>query len=948
MKAIEHNQLNLGTALMLYLILSAINLSQLYANDTSSKIIVFELSAELISADRLPLNSWLDQLTPNRDSSEDVMVTGLKLPAVAVSHPILSRVFKYEIHANEEIENSLQKISDMPGVIWAEISPVRYTSEIPGRGRNEIDSPPNDPYFPLQWYLQKIYATAAWDITRGDTSVVIAIVDNGTDLDHRDLSSNRWINYAERDGEAGVDDDLNGFIDDVNGWDFYDDDPDPTPADGAGNSHGTHVAGIAAASTDNRYGISGAGWNCRIMAVRTGSGTGIYFGYEGLIYAAASGAAVINLSWGSDTPSNIERITTEYAVQQGALVVAAAGNLSGPNDDHYPGAYPMVLSVAAVDTADKLYSVSRHKEWIDISAPGVSILSSTPNNGYRILSGTSMASPLVAGSAGLLKSFHPDWTPAQLRLQLMLSSDPVDNLNPDYAGEMGYGRLNMFRALAREMAGFELNDFHISESEDEDGDGSFEPGETIEITVEIENMLLKSSAVTGWLSSDDNQVIIEDITHEFGVIQSGDIGNNHELPFVVRIKNSARSGRSIVCSLNLNGMDDLFQTIPIIIPINPPHSQHDNGNVLLTLTNFGAIGYFDYPDNRLIGEGMRYPKDGLSGLYHGSLMVGADPGYVSDCAFGDSAVVRFDFRSAQRDFSVFTDKNGTQESIANYTDRRAVNPLNIEVIQRAISYQNPPNDDFVIIRYQIINEGESEISGLTVALFMDWDIVQAGNNMLRWDAETEIGWMEYSGSNFSVFGLSILDGELGFQVAINNQDEWRNGLWRTWSDRRKHELMQPGFNDANVDEVADYSQMLGTFPTELPSLDTLTVTFAILAGNDRQDLFANLTAAREIWSNEVFDASQNNTKPDQFSLLSVYPQPFNGRVQLQCYLSSPGEVNWVLFATDGRRVKHGEYSASVAGHNTIPLSFELLPSGSYMMYLGKDGLTTSGRITLIR
>jgi len=682
--------------------------------------------------------------------------------------------------------------------------------------------------------------------------------------------------------------------------------------------------------------------------VRTGSGSGIYFGYEGLIYAAASGADVINLSWGSDTPSNIERITTEYAVQQGALVVAAAGNLTGPNNDHYPGAYQSVLSVAAVDTADKLYAVSRHKEWIDISAPGVNILSSTPNDGYGILSGTSMASPLVAGAAGLLKSLHPDWTPEQLRLQLILSADPIDNLNPDYAGEMGYGRLNMFRALALVRAGFDLADYRIAESENDDGDGNFEPGETIEITVEIENLLRKSSNVSGWLSSDDNQINIEDITHNFGVIQPGERGINQGQPFVVEIRNSAQSGSLIECTLILTGPDDLTQSIPITIPINPPYNQHDNGSVLLTMTNFGAIGYFDYPTNRLIGEGMRYPINGLSGLYHGSLMIGADPGYVSDCAFGDSTEARFDFRSTRRDFSIITDEDGIQESFARYTDIRAVNPLNIVVIQSAISYPNPPNDDFLIIRYQIINDGQIELSGITVAMFMDWDIVQASNNELRWDADREIGWMEYSGNNFSVFGLSILEGELGFQTAIKNQEEWPNGRWIKWSDRRKYELMQPGFDNAIGDEAADYSQFLGTFPTVLEPMDTLTVAFAILAGDNRRDLFANLGAARDIWSNEVFESSQPTISPEHFTLLSVFPQPFNGRVQLQCYISSPGKVNWVLFAYDGRQIERGAYLASTAGQTVIPLNFDLLPSGSYMMRLGKDGLTTAGVITLIR
>lgn len=934
--------------LLILLLLTHSNFLNLFANNTQPRSIVFELSTEMVSTDRMPVDSWMAQLSPIRDSSENAAVTALRLPNAAENHPQLSKIFKYKMSETGDIDESLELISEMPGVIWAEKSPVRYTSEVGKKGGNRIASPPNDPYFPLQWYLQKVYASAAWDITRGDTTVVIAIIDNGTDLDHRDLTSNRWINYVELDGEDGVDDDQNGFIDDINGWDFYDDDPDPIPAAGSNNSHGTHVAGIAAASTDNRYGMSGAGWNCRIMAVRTGTGSAIFYGYEGLIYAAAAGADVINLSWGSDTPSNIERITTEYAVEQGTLVVAAAGNLTGNNVDHYPAAYQSVLSVAAVDTADKLYSVSRHLEWIDISAPGVNILSTIPNDSYGILSGTSMASPLVAGTAGLLKSLRPDWTPAQLRLQLMLSTDPVDNLNPDYAGEMGHGRLNMFRALARVMAGFELDGYSISEAGNDDDDGIIDPGETIEISVTVANLLRMPAEVTGWLSSDDSHIEIEDISYEFGVIQPNGDSDNLNSPFIAHIRNSAQPGRLIECKLNLEGVDILPQSFPIIIQVNPPHNQHDNGNVLLTLTNFGAIGYFDYPNNRQNGEGMRFPKEGLSGLYHGSLMIGAEPGRVSDCAFGDSTVARFDFRSVDRDFGVETVENGIQESNARYTDTRATNPLNIEVLQYAVSYPNPPNDDFIFIQYKIINTGRNDLSGMTVALFMDWDIVQAVNNNLRWDEDNEIGWMEYNGNNFSLFGLSLLEGDLGFQTAINNQEEWRNGRWITWSDRRKYDLMQPGFDNANRDDAADYSQLLGTFPTVLEPSDTLTVTFAILAGESRQDLFANLEAARELWNNVAFNTGSSSNPPEQFKLLSVYPQPFNSRVQLRCFLSSPGKVDWKLFATDGRQIKSGGYFSHTAGQATIPLKFDVLPSGSYLVRLGNDGITTSGMITLIR
>jgi len=283
--------------------------------------VVFKLEPEYCSPDGHPSDIWQSQLAPGRDSFDDARrIQMLRRPSSVADNPVFSGVFKLTLDDSRDLKATLAKLRNLDGVLWAELDPIRYTCGIPREDHAGVDAPPNDPYFPLQWSLGKIAALPGWDISIGDSSVVIAIVDVGVDIDHNDLIQKRWKNYAELNGETGVDDDGNGFVDDSYGWDFYDDDSDPRP--GGTDNHGTHVAGIAAAASDNNYGIAGVAWNCRIMPLRTGSGRSIYRGYEAVIYAAAMGADVINLSWGSNSPSNVERLTAEFAEDQGALLPA--------------------------------------------------------------------------------------------------------------------------------------------------------------------------------------------------------------------------------------------------------------------------------------------------------------------------------------------------------------------------------------------------------------------------------------------------------------------------------------------------------------------------------------------------------------------------------------------------------------------------------------------------
>jgi subtilisin family serine protease len=321
---------------------------------------------------------------------------------------------------------------------------------------------PNDPYIGQQWYLEKIRCLQAWDIIRGDTTrtVKVGIVDSGVNWEHPDLEPNLWINELEDINRNGrfdnfpeyqggdlnyQDDDGNGFEDDVIGYDLAMSDPDPREGYIV---HGTGVAGVASAATDNSTGIAGVAFSGGIMCVKTMEDQGGFLvaAYEGIIYAADNDADVINCSWGSQTYSQAEQEIINAAYASGSLVVAAAGSYGG-TQPVYPAAYEHVMAVTPTDENDHKAYFADYGDWIDICAPGINILTTWDEQSYSYLSGTSLSSPVVAGVALLVKTQNPHFTPDSLECRLKLTAVNIDSLNPGYQGLLGAGRVDAYLAL---------------------------------------------------------------------------------------------------------------------------------------------------------------------------------------------------------------------------------------------------------------------------------------------------------------------------------------------------------------------------------------------------------------------------------------------------------------------------------------------------------------------
>ena len=345
----------------------------------------------------------------------------------------LSRIYRLQLSPDANVLQVVQELSTHPAVEYAEPDYLAH-----------IITTPNDPEYSSQWGLAKINAPAAWDVVTGTTDVVIAIVDAGIDVTHPDLSGQLWQNPGEIPGN-GIDDDNNGYVDDIHGWNLVNNNADLSDNTG----HGTEVAGVAAAATNNNVGIAGVCWQCRLMIVKVVQPGGVANYSDiaaGVVYAAQKGAKVINISLGGNSDSITLKTAIANAAQT-AVIVAGAGN-DNSSAPFYPAAYDdYVLAVAGTTQSDTKVGTSNYGTWVDVSAPGENIRTTFTGGGYGNASGTSMASAFVSGLAGLLRSLHPNWSANLVRAQVINTTDNIDGVNHGYEGKLGSGRINAQKAV---------------------------------------------------------------------------------------------------------------------------------------------------------------------------------------------------------------------------------------------------------------------------------------------------------------------------------------------------------------------------------------------------------------------------------------------------------------------------------------------------------------------
>lgn len=769
----------------------------------------------------------------------------------------LSRTLIVRYDAAIAPREAARAIARSPFVEYAEAMPIRKECWTP-----------NDPLLGQQWHLANIQAAKAWDIEKGSSTVAIAIVDNGIDMTHVDLASNVWNNPGEIGLDAqghdkrsnGIDDDNDGYIDDYQGWDFagastgsaQDNDPN-------GGNHGVHVAGIAAAVTNNAVGVAGVANGCRIMVVKVAydqdPGT-LPFGFQGITYAADRGAKIINCSWGGGSASTTEQEVIAYATRKGSLVVCAAGNNSS-DAMFYPASYPHVLSVTGSgsnDQPDPFYANFGPR--VDVVAPGSNIMSTYMGGTYQAESGTSMASPCASGVAALVASHFPTLSPDQIAARVRVTSDPIDNLlYYTYQKKFGYGRVNAYRAVHDANVKAVWID-SVWVSGDNNNNGALEPGETGSIRVRFRNMLdpvtnLSATLIDTVYGAVSYMQILSP-TATIGSMATLATATTSESSFLVHVDASAPQNTQLWFRCEFTGDGGYTDYRCFSMYINPTFVTLDANDIACTVNSRGDQAYNDFPSNQQ-GVGFTY-KGSENLLFEGALVLATDAAHVVDVARNSPQGGQdTDFVMTQRvAFKVPATSASVEEAVGAFNDSGADSSrrLGVNVAQHHYEFTSAGDRNYVLLTYTVTNASQATLKNLYAGIYFDWDIGASGDsNYVEFDPVTQTGWIRKLNSTYPVCGSALVSNQATTFYALDNNANPTNPAILVndgFTSDEKYTALTSGIG-RRTSCIGDVGNMIGGGPVTLAPQQSTTFAYVISAGTDLAALQQATIAARAKW-----------------------------------------------------------------------------------------------------
>ncbi|WP_258098409.1 S8 family serine peptidase [Marinoscillum pacificum] len=794
----------------------------------------FILNAQTNSYERGWIYIKLDQITAQGRQSNVLNlsdITGVQkfeplrknVTALRSEPSILDGLYKVQISSELDIQQLCDNLEQYSNVFYAE--PIH---------QEELLYIPNDPAISAgsQDYLDIINAYTAWDITRGDTSMIIGISDTGVDYFHPDLVNKMYVNEA--DPPNGIDDDNNGYIDDYRGYDFADNDTSALPGS---DYHGTRVAGIAGAEADNGFGMAGVGINLQIGALKifkseSGSSSNAY---ESIIYAADNGFDVINLSWGSANSFSLAaQDIINYAVNEKDLIIVGAAGNTPQELDFYPASYDNVLSVASTELNDTKASFSTFSYHVDISAPGRSIYGTTSNNGFTSGDGTSFSSPMVAATAGLVRSRFPELTSRQVIERIRVTADKIDELNPDFEGQIGFGRLNMERALS--ASSDTLKSIRIKESKVyTDLGNSIYFGDSIFIDVTIINYLADATPQISLASSS------EYLEYGSTKIQSKTLKAFDETTITLKARISDNTPANTSIPIEIIFEDEYYLDHSyVVIQTNSDRADLQNGVLGFTTGGNGNLGYSN--DGFFNGLGLSY--NGINMMSRIGFFVSIDSNQVSDNFY-------LDITSGQRhaDFNTKTlvkpQYHGAIDffSSSTFADDSASMPAGINIQQRTLM---DSASKYVIQEYFIGNTGSSNLENLSIGLFTDWDLNDAETNKSYYN-DTLATIISYDSINSLYVGITSYYDRSPIHQAID-QNSYNNNqldITTSWTDSLIHLLStQSIYDSAGWSSGNDIASMISDDSVSISSGAATKRAFIIAFANSIDELANQLDSGK--------------------------------------------------------------------------------------------------------
>ncbi len=733
----------------------------------------------------------------------------------AATHP-LADIYRVET-SETDLPALINRLQQLDGVRYAE--PYYLLRPL-------TTVPPNDPAaHPQQGqqdYLTTVHAYEAWAIEPGSADIIIGMLDTGVELDHPDLVGNRHVNIA--DPVNGLDDDGDGYVDNHHGWDFADYDADPS-ADT--NGHGTGVTGVAAATPDNSTGIAGLGYRSSYMPIKVfRSGDGRFaFGYEAIAYAADRGCQVINLSWGgANAYSQFGQDVINYAVQQRDVVVVAAAGNSGRDERYYPASFDGVLSVAVTDAQDRAVGQTTHNHWVDLVAPGQYSYSTQNGGGYHYGSGSSLAAPLVAGAAALVRAHFPHWSAEQVMQQLRLSADDIYAVgdNRAYHEKLGRGRLNAARAL-QPLSSPALRASSLTYATPAGQHAYY--GDTLALTLTYQNWLSPTPAgVTVTLSSPSPYVTLVDSVVRLGSVDSLATVTHRDRPFRVYLHDDLPPNQELVFRIGFSSGDyHDYQYVRIIS--SPDYATIDNGNLSLRVNSDGTLGEGS-------PTGLQYQGQMVASQL--KLLIAAAPERVSDSggAYAAAGENSQDFATTEA-VKFHRSPAGARLLRSSFADTNAKQPVGVAVQQTWLADTSAGSPSFLVGEYRITNTTDTVLTDLRTGLFTDWNSDETDRQSV-WDESLRLGYV-YDPVQQRYGGVAVLTEQAPSYYALNKFQSQA----QTESD--KYAWLASGVHQADGGNSA---QVVGATLDTLLARQSAEVALALVVGNSLEELQQAVEAAR--------------------------------------------------------------------------------------------------------
>lgn len=841
--------------------------------------------------------------------------------------PDLSAIYVAKFDGNANIVNVINALLKDEQILYVEPSYIYKTSFVP-----------NDPGYINQSYLNKVMAPQAWDVLKNAANVIIGIVDSGSDLQHEDLADNIYLNTT--DPVNGIDDDGDGYIDNYYGWDFVgnsaatmlaDNNPDVTSDS---TEHGVHVSGIASAVTNNGKGVASIAYNAKLMIIKTGADNNaraIYKGYEGIKYAADHGATIINCSWGGTGGGQFGQEIIDYAIAKGCLVLAAAGNDATDIPD-YPASYKGVFSVASVTAADEKSGFSNYGNTVDISAPGSNIYNTVNGSRYSVKSGTSMATPMVSSAAALVKAKYPNYNGLQIGEVLRTTADPIDNLNPTYAGKLGKGRLNVYKALTQTTSSIRYQQVTVADQTN----GSRAAGSELTLKLDLKSFLAPITGLNVSITSTSPYVQVLDPTIAVGSMATLETKTNVG-PVRVKVLANVPQNEEVTFKFTYSGNGGTYTDVELYsLTIALDFLNVTVNKVSTTFTSNGRVGYSK--GEALGGLGFVYKDENM--LYEAALMIGKSATQVANNARNDGNYNE-DFLK-QVGAQQVSGSTAAFEGAATFTDQNATNPIGLRVKSKLLAYATAPDDKYVIVEYELFNTANTAQQGVYTGMFTDWDLDESSSNATRYDATTKTAYA-YAKKNvgYPYAGVKLLAGEapalyypMSYQV---NGDPLADSKFTI---AEKYQTLSSGIKVAGLGHDTnngyDIMYTIGTGPYTIPVNGSIKVAYAFISGDNLTELMAVGQAAQTKYIGNTTNPPVNppvEPKPLSFILKQNYPNPGKDLTTIPFDIAEKAATTLVLTNVTGKVVQTLVNETLNAGSYTVPVNLLHFAPGVYFYKL---------------